>query len=167
MTEIGETLVAAWYQYIGGGELVVEGVRLPDQGELDVLCVSGRSVVAAEVATHVLSLNYGGYGRTVRKVTEKAARARQYLKKNFPEHTPQVAFWSPRVPAGLVELLGAVSNLELVVNHEYGHRLQQLIDHAAANPGQTSNAAYRMLQILTHARGGLRLRPGPAAGDAL
>jgi hypothetical protein len=33
VAEIGETLVAAWYQYIDKCDLVVEGVRLPGQGE--------------------------------------------------------------------------------------------------------------------------------------
>ena len=164
MAEIGETLVAAWYHYIGGGDLVVEGVRLPDQGELDVLSVAGRSVVAAEVATHILDLNYGGYARTVAKVTDKVLRAVAYLEKNFPDHTRRVALWSPRVPGGLVTLLGEVADLELVANEEYGRRVQQLIDHARANPSQTSNSAYRLLQILTHIRGSCRIQPMTGPG---
>ena len=157
MAEIGETLVAAWYQYIDNCDLVVEGVRLPGQGELDVLAVAGRRVVAAEVATHILNLGYGGYDSTVRRVTEKSARAAAFLQANFPEHERRVAFWSPRVPSGLTQQLTLVADLELVINDEYSWRLQDLIGRARSDAAATSNSAYRLLQILTHAKGGLEL----------
>jgi hypothetical protein len=157
VAEIGETLVAAWYQYVDRCDLVVEGVRLPAQGELDVLAVAGRRVVAAEVATHILGLDYGGYMPTVRRVTEKVARAASFLEANFPEHERDVAFWSPRVPSGLMQQLAGISDVEFVVNDEYSRRLQNLIERARSDAAATSNSAYRLLQILTHARRGLDL----------
>ena len=156
MAEIGETLVAAWYQYIDNCDLVVEGVRLPGQGELDVLAVAGRRVVAAEVATHILNLDYGGFDRELRREL-LSARAAVFLQANFPEHERRVAFWSPRVPSGLTQQLALVADRELVINDEYSWRLQDLIGRARSDAVATSNSAYRLLQILTHAKGGLEL----------
>jgi Holliday junction resolvase-like predicted endonuclease len=162
VAEIGETLVAAWYQYVDEYELVVEGVRLPRQGELDVLAVAGRRVIAAEVATHILNLDYGGYHTTERRVADKVERAASFLATNFPEHERHVAFWSPRVPSGLAQRLTNVAGVELVINDEYTRRLQQLVSRAASDPGATSNSAYRVLQVLTHVKGRLEL-PGSGA----
>lgn len=110
MSEIGETLVAAWYRYIDGLELVVEGVRLRDQG-VDVLAVGTGRAVACEVATHILGLDYGGYAKTATKVADKVLRARAFLEATFPtfpEHERLAAFWTPRVPSGLTTLLSAI-----------------------------------------------------------
>ena len=161
MSEIGETLVAGWYQYVDACDLVVEGVRLPKQGELDVLAVAGRRVVAAEVATHILNLDYGGYETTVQRVIKKVARADSFLAVNFPEHDRRVAFWSPRVPSGLARQLTAVADIELVINDDYSRRIQELILHARTDASATSNDAYRLLQILTHTKDRLDLAPRP------
>lgn len=159
MTEIGEQLVAAWYQYIAGMTLVVESVRLEEQGELDVLAVDGTRVIGAEVATHVLDLNYGGYERTAVRVEAKVQRAHAFLERAFPTLERSVTFWAPRVPPGLASRLAAIPRVEPVVNDEYTRRVQELVDHARRNTAQTSNDAFRLLQVLTHVRGGLTLSP--------
>ncbi len=55
------------------------------------------------------------------------------------------------------EFNSAELDLHFVVNAEYTERVQQLIDHARKNSKATSEPAYRLLQILTWARGELRL----------
>ena len=53
--------------------------------------------------------------------------------------------------------MALVADLELVINDEYSRRLQDLIGRARSDAAATSNSAYRLLQILTHAKGGLEL----------
>jgi hypothetical protein len=65
-------------------------VRPPKQGELDVVAVAGRRAVAAEVATHIVNLDYGGYEPRVQRDIDKLARAGSFLAVDFPEHERHV-----------------------------------------------------------------------------
>ena len=165
MSEIGESLVAAWYQYVEHMDLVLEGTRLERQGELDVLAIDKTRVVGAEVATHIGHLDYGGYETTVSRISSKIQRAGRFLKHTFPAHSATVSFWSPVVPSGLYDRLQRIERVDLVVNGEYTRRIQELVDCARGTRAQTSSDAFRLLQILTHTRGPVRLRPEPHQPD--
>lgn len=45
-------------------------------------------------------------------------------------------------------------DLRFIINAEYTERVRELAEHASTNSSTTNEPAYRMLQILTHLRGG-------------
>jgi hypothetical protein len=168
-TDIGESLVGSYLRYVGGCEVVVYNVQTEGQGELDVLGLKldqPRLVWLCEVITHLRGTLYvGGYEDTVTRIRAKVGRARDFANVTFPDEAHRYEIWSPIVPSGLVsrfteleqEFSSAELDLRFVVNQEYTERVQALIDHARGSAKATSEPAYRLLQILTWARGELRL----------
>jgi hypothetical protein len=52
------------------------------------------------------------------------------------------------------DLAASGRSLEFVINEDYTERVRELVEHARGNMSATSEPAYRMLQIMTHLRGG-------------
>jgi hypothetical protein len=165
--DVGESLVGAYMRQVRGCHTIAFNTFLPHgQGELDVVGVangtSGVEVWMAEVAIHLDSLNYGGYIKTVAKVTQKVAAAHEYAAQVYRDVTPTVEFWSPVVPSGLVSALADV-DVDLVVNNEFTARVNELAGLAMKHTKTTGDDAYRFLQLLTHLRGE-KPQFGPAGG---
>jgi len=165
--DVGESLVGAYMRQVRGCHTVAFNTFLPQgQGELDVVGVAnspdGVEVWMAEVAIHLDSLNYGGYAKTVDKVSTKVAAARAYASQVYRDVTPTVELWSPVVPSGLVSALAAVE-VDLIVNDDFTARVNGLAELAKAHTKMTGDDAYRFLQLLTHLRGD-RPRFGPVGG---
>lgn len=168
--DIGENLVGSYLRYIEQCDFVVHNTQLDDeQGEIDVVGMKlGKKpeVIFCEVTTHILGMQYGSHDSTVAKVTDKIKRARKFAENMFPNERPRYEIWSPVVPKGkltaqFADLEQAYTDEDLdvhfVINDEYAHRIQQLIDHARGNTKTTSDPAYRMLQILTRLKGDMTL----------
>lgn len=167
MIEMGESLVGAYLRYVKSCDMVLYNERTEAQGEIDVIGVRGGEVPEVwlcEVATHIAGLGYGAdFGQMTNKIASKLERAAAFAHKLFPSHVTHVEFWAPNVPVGKttdwftehVELSSA-SGVEVtfVINAEYTQRLQELVDLAAKDTRTPSEPAYRLLQILTHTRGG-------------
>jgi hypothetical protein len=149
--------------------VVVYNVHTEGQGEVDVIGLKlgqPRFVWLCEVITHLRGTLYGqGYEGTVARIRAKVGRAREFANLTFPDEPHRYEIWSPVVPSGLVsrftdleeEFSSAELDLRFVVNQAYTERVQALIDHARGSAKATSEPAYRLLQILTWARGELRL----------
>lgn len=164
--DIGESLVGSYMRQVRGCHSVAFNTHVSHQAELDVIGVSNGSggvrVWLAEVAVHLEGLNYGGYETTAKKVAQKIAAARAYAGEVYPEAAETCfEFWSPVVPQGLVNRLAEV-DVELVVNTAFTDRVNQLAAEAAKHTRITGDDAYRLLQLLTHLRGGRPLFGAPA-----
>jgi hypothetical protein len=126
------------------------------QGEIDVIGVAnapyGVKVWVAEVAIHLNSLDYGGYGVTVERVSSKVDAARAYVAQVYRDVTPTVELWSPVVPLGLLSALASV-DVDLIVNEGFTSRLNELASLASSHTKLTGDDAYRFLELLTHLRG--------------
>mgnify|MGYP001042415528 CR=1 FL=1 len=113
-----------------------------------------RLAFLCEVVTHTQGLLTGqgkGYRDTVRSITGKFEAQRAYAKDVLRDfQTFRYMLWSPRVCPGLVEKLKNLSGkgLELVINEEYTHCINQLWEEAKELKHQVSNPAFRLLQIL-------------------
>jgi hypothetical protein len=125
-----------------------------------------RTVWLCEVITHIRGVLYGsGYAATVAKVRDKIDRARDFAATTFPADGHRYEIWSPVVPRGAAAQFDALAeaytsaNLDVVfvVNDRYTHRVQELVEHARSSTKATNEPAYRLLQILTRLRGGVRL----------
>ncbi len=60
--------------------------------------------------------------------------------------------WSPVVPKGLGKRLDEIEGLELIINDEYTRRVDELRKRARIVTYDVGNPAFRLLQILEHAR---------------
>lgn len=159
---MGEYLVGAYLKVVEECEFVDYNVRPPGGGhrgldELDVIGFSFHKGTAylCEVVTHIRGLDYGkGYEDTVERVRVKLAKQRQYATENLPTQLGKHAFmlWSPVVPKGLRERLEGITGLELIINQEYTRRVDELRDQARKITHDVGNPAFRLLQILEHAR---------------
>ena len=167
-TDIGESLVGSYLRYVVGCEVVVYNTHTPGaQGEIDVIGLrygDPRAVWLCEVITHLQGTQYGGgYDGTVKKISEKIARARAFAEKAFPGDTHHYEIWTPIAPSGIVTKFDQLAatyqsaklDVSFVANHDYTERVQRLLDHAKTGTKATSEPAYRMLKILTHLRGQL------------
>jgi len=161
LTDIGEFIVGAHLQLVEGCDFIDYNVRPPGGGlaglgELDVIGLSFGSHTAylCEVTTHIRGLQYKNNKETVRRITQKHQRQREYAKKylkNFENH--KFMFWSPVVPVGFVtEHLSLIETLELVINGEYKRRVEQLRKLATETTHDARNPFFRMLQIMEHLR---------------
>lgn len=168
MTDLGESLVAAYLRHVRRCEVVLTNVYIEGtQGELDVVGLelkAPQQVWLCEVTTHVRGMNNPVRRGAAQRMMEKIERASRFAVEVFPEAKPHFEVWSPKVRPGLVAELEATAAamkdglpLELVINAEYTRRVQELIDVARVNPSTTGEGAFRMLQILTHVEGELRL----------
>lgn len=168
--DIGESLVGSYFRYIQGCDLVAYNTHIPGvQGEIDVMGVKlqgQQEVWLCEVITHIEGVLYGSYEDTVTKIREKLMRAQTFAKATFPGAKLHYEIWAPRVPVGkltkefeVIALDFKVLEIEVtfVMNYDYTARIQKLVDHARENSSATSEVAYRLLQILTHLRGELRV----------
>jgi Holliday junction resolvase-like predicted endonuclease len=168
--DIGESLVGAYMRYIRGCEVVVYNTFLrSQQGEIDVVALKTgkpRTVWICEVTTHIGGMLYpgaGGTDGTVEKLRAKVLRARNFAAVTFPTDHLRFEVWSPRVSRGKLttafeklkeEAAGLEMDLAFVMNDDYTDRIRELAEHARHNTSPTSEPAYRMLQVMTHLRGG-------------
>jgi hypothetical protein len=170
MADVGESLVGSYLRYIVGCDVVAYNVHTPaEQGELDVIGIQTavpRTVWLCEVVTHLHGTLYaGGYAGTVAKIRDKIGRARNFASTTFSGDVHRYEIWSPIVPRGVAtqfdELAAEFSTQELdvqfVINQRYTERIDELVAHASGSLKATNEPAYRLLQILTHLRGDLRV----------
>ncbi len=161
--EMGELVAGAYLKEVLRCDFVDYNVRPPGGGrtgqfEFDVLGLHFRdgTAILCEVATHLDRLNYGGKNNqdTLNKITEKHRRQRDYASThlgNFRRH--RFMLWSPRVPVGfLTKGLAQIDGLELMINVDYGHAVDELRNLAGAATRDTGNAFFRALQIMEHMR---------------
>jgi hypothetical protein len=160
--EMGEFLVGAYLKVVEGCDFVGYNVRPPGGGlqgleELDVvgLQFASRTAFLCEVTTHIGGLLIGSNQTTVAKLAAKHLRQKDYAErqlKEFPKRRYQ--FWSPVVPRGYLttHLPKIDPALELVINEEYGRRVQVLRARAAKQMNDENNPAFRLLQILERVR---------------
>lgn len=169
--DIGENLVGSYLRYVEGCPFVVYNTQVPGiQGEIDVTGMKiapAREVVFCEVTTHIRGTLYGsGYDDTIAKIRDKIERARGFAQSTMADWAHRYEIWSPVVPVG--KLTDGFAELEtiysddqvdvtFVINGGYTQRIQRLIDSARSDPSATSEPAYRLLQVLTHLRGELRV----------
>lgn len=174
--DIGESLVGAYLRHIIKCEVVIYNSFFTDrQGEVDVVALrqgKSREVWLCEVTTHIggMLLVRAGQDVTERVICEKLERLRHFAHVTFPDDRHHYQWWSPRVPEGKVtnamkaiegEWTSEDRDLRFIINSEYTERVRELAQHARTNSSTTNEPAYRMLQILTHLRGGdvINLRP--------
>ena len=160
-TEMGEYIVGAYLKLVLGCGVVDYNARPPGGGlvglgELDVIGFdfSGRKVYLCEVTTHLDGLQIGtGGSATIDRLTAKHQRQRDYADAylHLPDFQRHFMFWSPVVRAGLVEPLKAIG-FELFINQEYSAAIAELRRRAATTTADSNNPAFRVLQILEHAR---------------
>jgi hypothetical protein len=171
-TDLGESLVGAYLRHVVGCEVVIyNSFFRGEHGEVDVVGVQSqgpgekRLVYLCEVTTHIRGMEIvrNGKNDTVAKVIEKLDRLRKFADLTFPDEEYRYQWWSPYVPRGrlttffderVAEFSLRGEELEFVINRDYTDRVQALLNHAKSNTATTSEPAYRMLQILTHLRGG-------------
>jgi len=176
--EIGESIVASYLRQVRGCELILSNVHLKCvQGELDVVGLeraAPQRVWLCEVTTHILGMNNPVKKSAAQRVDEKVVRAIKFARDVFPNAEPHFEVWSPIIRPGLVADLEAVArgfadqeiDLAIVANEKYTERLQALVDMARCNPAATGDDAFRMLQIVTRVKGGLRLGKSPASSSS-
>jgi hypothetical protein len=101
-----------------------------------------------------------------RRLADKVRRAQVFAARVFEGHAHKVEIWSPRVAAGQIttwmdEFARGQAEQGLavafVVNEDYADAVQELVEVARLSTSMTSEPAFRMLQLLTHLRGTLRL----------
>ncbi len=167
--DLGESLVAAYMRHVRCCDVVLTNVHLSSvQGELDVVGVrpdKPQRVWLCEVTTHIRGMNNPASRPARQRVKEKVLRASKFAKDVFPQAEHRFEVWSPRVrPGVLVELQAGIDDLgphdlhvELITNDAYTARIQKLVEKARDNPSTTGEDAFRLLQILTHVQGKLKL----------
>lgn len=158
---MGEYLVGAYLKLILGCGVVDYNARpagggLAGLGELDVIGFdfANERAYLCEVTTHLDGLQIGKDAEsTIKKLTDKHARQREYAKTHL--HLPMFAvrfmYWAPRVRSGLMPALEA-TGFELFVNQAYTKAMEELRQKARSSTSDTNNPAFRVLQILEHMR---------------
>jgi hypothetical protein len=167
--DIGESLVGAYLRHIVKCEVVTYNSFFADrQGEVDVVGLKRahpREVWLCEVTTHIYGMHYtsGGKNTTKRVIHKKLERLSEFADTTFPGDLHHYEWWSPRVAVGnITEAMTEIEQrwasegreLRFIINEEYTARICELAKHARQNSSTTNEPAYRMLQILTHLRGG-------------
>lgn len=166
---IGEVLVASYFQHIAGCEFVQTNLYTVDsQGEIDVVAINlaERKVYIAEVATHLTTgLQYTAQNKTnnVNKLTEKFVRDIAYAERFFPDYERQYMLWSPIVKGGrrspenhqlqhlehvgqnIRELHGV--EIEFVVNERFQARLMEMRAYARKATADLKCPVMRLFQI--------------------
>lgn len=159
-TDIGEYLVGAYLNVVEECDFVDYNVhpwggKMKGLGEFDVIGLSFQenTIFICEVTTHIRGLNYGDYDKTVKRISEKFDRQKEYAKywkKEFPNN--RIMFWSPRVSSGLVDLLRKIKGLELIMNKDYTEKIVKLQKKAREWSHDMNNPAFRLLQIMEHTK---------------
>jgi len=159
-TDIGEYIVGAYLAIIKGCPFIQYNVRAPGGGlpglnELDVvgLDVDTGTAYLCEVAIHLDGLNYGaGNTETIARIAKKHAWQRHYATAHlaaFPHR--RYMLWAPVVPVGaLTAGLGALADLELIINGDYTARIDALCAIARQSTANYNNPFFPTLQILAH-----------------
>lgn len=159
--EMGEYLVGAYLELIEECDVVSYNIRFPETGikglgELDVMGLNFKSKTAflCEVVTHLSGLLYSkGREETTKRIFKKFDNQKSYARKYLRDFKAiRFQLWSPIVRKSLVYDLGKKKGLELIMNQQYTHCINQLIERAKPSTKQTGNPAFRMLQIITHMR---------------
>jgi len=142
-------------------DFVDYNVRAPGGGfeglsELDVigLNMTKKSVHLCEVTTHIGGVDYGGNQESVKRIKKKHNYQKLYAEKYLTNFNDiKFSFWSPYVPIGYItENLQEIDTLELVINKEYGSRIEEMKKLAESKTNDTGNPFFRMLQILENIR---------------
>jgi hypothetical protein len=160
-TDIGEYIVGGYLKVIKQCDFVDYNVRMPGGGlkglsELDVVGLDFKTKTAylCEVTTHIRGLLYGNNQTTVEKIKQKHEVQKEYaelLLKDFPNRV--YMFWSPYVPEGYITTeLRKIDTLQLVINKDYTHCIEEMRKFAAENTNDLGNPFLRMLQILERLR---------------
>jgi hypothetical protein len=170
--DLGESLVGAYLRHIEGCQVVFYNSFLSHtQGEIDVVGVKSvpgqnrKIVFICEVTTHIggMLITHRGKSDTNTVVKSKLGRLREFALLTFEGEDIRYQWWSPVVPVGkttdgfaqrIKEADENGESVQFIYNAEYAQRVQALADHARTNSSTTAEPAYRMLQILTHLRGG-------------
>jgi len=160
-TEMGEYLVGAYLKLVLGCGVVDYNARPPGGGltglgELDVIGLdfANERAYLCEVTTHLDGVQIGASAEaTIKKLTDKHARQREYAKSHLhlPNFAVQFMYWAPRVRSGLMPALQA-TGFDLFVNERYTKAIGELRDKARSSTSDANNPAFRVLQILEHLR---------------
>jgi len=161
ITDVGEYIVGAYLQLYLKCDVVSYNVRPPGGGmdglaEFDVIGLnhSRRLAYVCEVTTHIRGLLYGkNTAETIKKLTEKHQRQRQYAVKYLCDFKCVYLLCSPVVPVGKITRgLANMPTLVPVINKKYSKRIRKLQVMARKSEHDTRNPFFRMLQILEHLR---------------
>ena len=160
-TDIGEFIVGAFLKVCEECDFIDYNVRPPGGGldglgELDVIGLNLKTNTAylCEVTTHIRGILYKNNKETVRRITSKHQRQKEYAEKylnNFDTH--RFMFWSPVVPVGYVtDGLAQLTDLEPFINGRYKQSIEELKSYARDSTHDIGNPFMRMLQITEHLR---------------
>lgn len=159
---VGEEICGEWLRLKRDCAFVQHNLKLPKQGEIDVVGVNvaEKIVYGCEVAVHVCGLQYVN---PVIKRPENANRFKRkfekdfsYLRERFPEYAYVLMLWSPieRDMVAIREIEGWVkhtlnADLQVVVNREFQKVMTELREIAS---GQTQelHGVMRLFQIEEH-----------------
>lgn len=160
-TNIGEYIVGAYLRIIKGCDIIDYNARPPEEGlrgleELDVIGLDFQKKTAylCEAATHIRGTLYRDNKTTVEKIKKKFERQKAYAKKYLPDFPNcYYMFWAPVVSRGYItKNLEKLSGLELMINENYTHCIDELREKAKIMTNDIGNPFFRTLQILEHLR---------------
>ena len=169
MINVGEELVASYFQYIRGCDFIQKNLPTVDaQGEIDVVGINlkEKKLYIAEVAilSTALQLTYNKRPNNIQKLTEKFSRDIEYAKKYFAGYDRHFMLWSPIVKGGgkralqydqLDHLKQLNSNIrskykveiEFVVNERFLSCLNEMRTFVKSKSGELKCPVMRLLQI--------------------
>lgn len=157
-TEMGEYVVGAYLKFVLNCDVVDynvrnrTGTRRQALGELDVIGLRffDKTAYVCEATTHIDGMLIGTIDNTIKKVTEKHERQKQYASQNlqsFNHH--HFMLWSPKLTnKKILQKLSEITSLQLIINEDYTTKVDELIAYAKQNRGDASNPFMRSLQIL-------------------
>lgn len=160
---MGEYIVGAYLKLKMDCDIVDYNVRRPGGGlaglnELDVMGLNFKTETAylCEVTTHLDGLLYGSSKKvTIDRIRKKHEKMRDYAENHVPKEicpNCQFMFWSPVGSAGVEMELEKIQGLELVINDKYSACVDELLERARKITYDTTNPAFRVLQIIGHIR---------------
>ena len=162
-SNIGETIVASYLEYIENCRYVFTNVKLHSDGrELDVLAVKGNTVYLCEIAVHINGLRYSQRGNKATLI-KKFKSISEFAAEEYPGKKKIYMFWSPivNVPRskssknnGVKDVEDAVKELKKkgieltpVINGDFYRKLDELRDYAKGRKDEMNNPIMRFLQI--------------------
>ncbi len=139
MINVGEELVASYFQYIRGCDFIQKHLYTDDtHGEIDVVGINLKEnkLYIAEVAgTFTTGLQYAKKGRPnyAQKLTEKFSRDIEYAKKYFAGYDRHFMLWSPLVKGGsnrglAYDQLDHIKNIDLNIRSKYKVKIEFVVN---------------------------------------
>jgi len=149
MPDIGQQLVGAYLKLVKGCGVVDYGV---DDVDVLGLNVNAKRAYACVVATHPGGLKFGDTNHeTIKTLAEKHERQVLHAGTALKGFDTTFMLWSPNVERGyLVGRLNEIGGLDLVVNRDYKAAVDELTAIARKQHADSTNPAFRMLQILAN-----------------